>query len=348
TLAERSETLDKSSVYQEYYNRIKKKIDNRRIQTWGKLGKKDLENVLDMYKKVYTKGYYLILQFWADVAAIYYIGPKNYESLIKKVQILISSCENVNVLKCTAKYFANLLEQQIGTIILKVKKEWVNPSPVMSKSYYVEIYIYRPLQIILHNLLYLRIHLYSSEHETKYFFERRSWHHYPLYGEWSSNLEESQKIAKNNPEFHIEVKYKIAFYHKTYGKYQDALKIVKEISNDYKNIKMLIANCYKKIGDKEKIIEIIKDAIEKIASILKEIIEIIKDAIEKIVSILKEIIKITKDAIEKVVRVLKEIIEVIKNNIEAILNYLPICAKACVDVYNSLYNKTPDANRQDI
>ncbi|CAG8666410.1 18453_t:CDS:2, partial [Gigaspora rosea] len=125
TLAERSETLiweDKSSVHQEYYNGIKKKIDNRRIQTWGKLGKKDLENVLDKYKKVYTKGYYPILQFWADVAAIHYIGPKNYESLINKVQILISSCEDVNVLKCTAKYVANLSERQIRTIILKAEK----------------------------------------------------------------------------------------------------------------------------------------------------------------------------------------------------------------------------------
>ncbi|CAG8669896.1 25512_t:CDS:2, partial [Dentiscutata erythropus] len=278
TLAERSKTLnweDKSSVHQEYYNGIKKKIDNHRIQTWGKLGKKDLENVLDMYKKVYTKGYYLILQFWADVAAIYYIGPKNYESLINKVQILISLYEDVNVLKCTVKYVANLSEQQIRTIILKAEKdiskfgakilhqifdknqikllfpdkifesspseyeniyfgitnalhkyemnsecapiieingfetkdkatylnilenwfrEWVNPSPVMSESYYVEIYIYRPLQIILHNLLYLRIHLYGPEHETKCSFERRSWHHYPPYGEWPSDLEESRSI----------------------------------------------------------------------------------------------------------------------------------------------------------
>ncbi|CAG8805525.1 12557_t:CDS:2 [Gigaspora margarita] len=72
-------------------------------------------------------------------------------------------------------------------------------------------------------------------------------------------------------------------------------------------------------------------SLKKIASILKEIIEIVNDAIEKIASILKEIIEITKDAIEKVVRVLKEIIEAVKNNIETILNYLPICAKACVD-----------------
>ncbi|CAG8773280.1 1131_t:CDS:1, partial [Cetraspora pellucida] len=47
---------------------------------------------------------------------------KNYESLINKVQILISSCEDVNVLKCTAKYIANLSEQQIKSIILKAEK----------------------------------------------------------------------------------------------------------------------------------------------------------------------------------------------------------------------------------
>ncbi|CAG8509102.1 3869_t:CDS:2, partial [Dentiscutata heterogama] len=328
TLAERSETLnweDKSSVHQENYNGIKKKTDSRN-QTWEKHGKKDLKNVLEMYKKVYTKGYYPILQFWADVAAIHYIGPKNYESLINKVQTLISSCEDVNVLKCTAKYVANLSEQQIRTIILKAEKgiksniinnytemmlqsnlpswfseclkklkdyedelfdvpimnpifcniidiskfgakiwhqifdknqikllfldkifefslseyeniylriknalhkyemnsecapiieingfetkdkatylnilenwfrEWVNPSPVMPESYYVEIYIYRPLQIILHDLLYLRIHLYGPEHETKCFFERRSWYHYPPYGKWPSDLEESRRI----------------------------------------------------------------------------------------------------------------------------------------------------------
>ncbi|RIB28058.1 hypothetical protein C2G38_2137505 [Gigaspora rosea] len=52
TIVEISETLtweDKSSVHQEYYNRFKKKIVNRRIQTWSKIGKKDLENMLDIY-----------------------------------------------------------------------------------------------------------------------------------------------------------------------------------------------------------------------------------------------------------------------------------------------------------
>ncbi|CAG8718495.1 12278_t:CDS:2, partial [Cetraspora pellucida] len=32
------------------------------------------------------------------------------------------------------------------------------------------------------------------EHETKCSFERRSWYHYLLYGEWSSDLEKSQCI----------------------------------------------------------------------------------------------------------------------------------------------------------
>ncbi|CAG8590758.1 10709_t:CDS:2, partial [Gigaspora margarita] len=54
TLAKKSETLtweDKSSVHQEFYNGIKKKIENScKIPNWGKLVKKDLETVLEKYK----------------------------------------------------------------------------------------------------------------------------------------------------------------------------------------------------------------------------------------------------------------------------------------------------------
>ncbi|CAG8639383.1 7251_t:CDS:2, partial [Dentiscutata heterogama] len=249
-------------------------------KTWGKLSKKDLENVLNLYKTVHTKGYYPILDFWTGVAEIHYNGPKNNDqSLIKNVQVLINSCEDLNNLKSVVKYVSNLSEQQIKKIILKNEisrkfniinnyskiksqsglplwfskgleklkdyedelinvsimnpifcniidikydniylgvtnalskfkmnsksiplieinkfqekecrlycdilklwfREWVNPTPVMSESYYVGIYIYQPLQIILHDLLYSRFHLFGPEHETKCSFERRSWHHY--------------------------------------------------------------------------------------------------------------------------------------------------------------------------
>ncbi|CAG8822479.1 27401_t:CDS:1, partial [Gigaspora margarita] len=70
-------------------------------------------------------------------------------------------------------------------------------------------------------------------------------------------------IAKNNPEFHIEAKYKIAFHHKTHGKYKDALKIAKEIPDDYKNIKMLMASCYKKIDDEESAFKLYKEIADK-------------------------------------------------------------------------------------
>ncbi|CAG8853804.1 16841_t:CDS:2, partial [Gigaspora margarita] len=49
-------------------------------------------------------------------------------------------------------------------------------------------------------------------------------------------------IAKNNHEFLIEANYKIASYYKIHGQYENALKIDKEIPNDYKNIKMLKEN----------------------------------------------------------------------------------------------------------
>ncbi|CAG8847544.1 4207_t:CDS:2, partial [Gigaspora margarita] len=71
---------------------------------------------------VYTKGYYPILQFWANVAAIHYNESKNYESLIANVQVLISSYEDVHILKCTADYISKLSDQQIRNIILKSKE----------------------------------------------------------------------------------------------------------------------------------------------------------------------------------------------------------------------------------
>ncbi|CAG8825588.1 3528_t:CDS:2, partial [Gigaspora margarita] len=249
---------------------------NHKITTWGKLSKRDLELVLEKYKKEHTKGYYLILQFWADIAAIHCSD-----------QILINSCKDVKLLKHTTDYISKLLEQQIKEIILKSEqrfksniinnyskisqsklplwfseglkklesykdelfnvpimnpifcniidisklgvkiwhqifdknqikllvpdkifefsfseydniysriKNWVNPLPVMSESYYVEIYIYQPLQIILQNLLYYRIHLFGPEHETKCSFERRSWHYYPPHGDWPSDVEEARNI----------------------------------------------------------------------------------------------------------------------------------------------------------
>ncbi|CAG8848905.1 38409_t:CDS:1, partial [Gigaspora margarita] len=76
-------------------------------------------------------------------------------------------------------------------------------------------------------------------------------------------LEIYLEIAKNNPEFHIEAKYKIAFLHKTHGKYQDALKIAKEIPDDYKNIKKLMADCYRKINDKESAFKLYKEIANK-------------------------------------------------------------------------------------
>ncbi|CAG8856778.1 37466_t:CDS:2, partial [Gigaspora margarita] len=60
--------------------------------------------------KEHTKGYYPILQFWADIAAIHYSGPKNNESLINKVQILINSWEDVKLLKHTTDYVSKLSE----------------------------------------------------------------------------------------------------------------------------------------------------------------------------------------------------------------------------------------------
>ncbi|CAG8811211.1 37602_t:CDS:2, partial [Gigaspora margarita] len=141
TLAKKSETLtweDKSSVHQEYYNGIKKKIENsRKIPNWGKLVKEDLETVLEKYKNVYTKGYYLILQFWANVAAIHYNRSKNYESLIANVQVLISSYEDVHILKCIADYVSKLSDQQIRNIILKseerIKSKVIN-NYIMSQN----------------------------------------------------------------------------------------------------------------------------------------------------------------------------------------------------------------------
>ncbi|CAG8828380.1 39508_t:CDS:1, partial [Gigaspora margarita] len=76
-------------------------------------------------------------------------------------------------------------------------------------------------------------------------------------------LEIYLEIAKNNPEFHIEAKYKIAFHYKTHGKYKDALKIAKEIPDDYKNIKMLMASCYKKIDDEESAFKLYKKIADK-------------------------------------------------------------------------------------
>ncbi|CAG8856409.1 20979_t:CDS:1, partial [Gigaspora margarita] len=46
-------------------------------------------------------------------------------------------------------------------------------------------------------------------------------------------------------------KYQIALYYKKHKKYNEALNISKEIPNDYRNIKMIMANCYKEIGDEE-------------------------------------------------------------------------------------------------
>ncbi|CAG8716652.1 28752_t:CDS:2 [Gigaspora margarita] len=66
-----------------------------------------------------------------------------------------------------------------------------------------------------------------------------------------SNLDIYLEIAKNNPEFLIEANYKIASYYKTHRQYKNALKISKEIPNDYKNIKMLKPECYSKICDEE-------------------------------------------------------------------------------------------------
>ncbi|CAG8795102.1 25427_t:CDS:2, partial [Gigaspora margarita] len=47
---------------------------------------------------------------------------KNYESLIANVQVLISSCEDVHILKCIADYVLKLSNQQIRNIILKSKE----------------------------------------------------------------------------------------------------------------------------------------------------------------------------------------------------------------------------------
>ncbi|CAG8782129.1 24603_t:CDS:2, partial [Racocetra persica] len=165
----------------------------------------------------------------ADVAAIHYIKPKNYESLINKVQILISSCEDVNVLKCTAKYVANLSEQQIRTIILKAEKEYLKKLKdyedelfdllFLDKIFEFSLSKYENTYFRITNALhkyeinpecaliieingfetknkatYLNILENCPEHETKYSFKRRSWHHYLPYGEWPSDLEEFQSI----------------------------------------------------------------------------------------------------------------------------------------------------------
>ncbi|CAG8610268.1 30032_t:CDS:2 [Gigaspora margarita] len=66
-----------------------------------------------------------------------------------------------------------------------------------------------------------------------------------------SNLDIYLEIAKNHPDFLIEANYKIASYYNTHGQYENALKIAKEIPEDYKNIKMLKAKCYIKIDDEE-------------------------------------------------------------------------------------------------
>ncbi|RIB27808.1 hypothetical protein C2G38_2159682 [Gigaspora rosea] len=86
-------------------------------------------------------------------------------------------------------------------------------------------------------------------------------------------LEIYLEVAKNNPEFHIETKYKIAFHHKTHGKYQDALKIAKEIPDNYKNIKMLMAYCYKKIDDEESAFKLYKEIANKNISSKSDVIK---------------------------------------------------------------------------
>ncbi|CAG8831681.1 23597_t:CDS:1, partial [Gigaspora margarita] len=74
-----------------------------------------------------------------------------------------------------------------------------------------------------------------------------------------SNLDIYLNIAKNNPEFLIEANYKIASHYKTHRQYENVLKIAKEIPNDYKNIKMLKAECYSKICDKESALKLYEE-----------------------------------------------------------------------------------------
>ncbi|CAG8790879.1 3851_t:CDS:2 [Gigaspora margarita] len=74
-----------------------------------------------------------------------------------------------------------------------------------------------------------------------------------------SNLDIYSEIAKNNPEFRIEANYKITSYHYTHGQHKNALKIAKEIPEDYKNIKNLKAKCYIKIDDEESALKLYKE-----------------------------------------------------------------------------------------
>ncbi|CAG8819194.1 10551_t:CDS:2, partial [Gigaspora rosea] len=127
---------------------------------------------------------------------IFEFSPSEYESIYSGITNALQKYEMNS--ECAPTIEVNGFETRDEAAYLKILeywfREWVNPSPVMSESYYVETYIYRPLQIILHNLLYLRIHLYGPEHETKCSFERKIWHHYPPYGEWPSDFEEARSL----------------------------------------------------------------------------------------------------------------------------------------------------------
>ncbi|CAG8776706.1 22520_t:CDS:2, partial [Dentiscutata erythropus] len=72
-----------------------------------------------------------------------------------------------------------------------------------------------------------------------------------------------QRVKNLGNRFSNMAKYKIAFHHKTHRKYQDALNIAKEIPDDYKNIKMLIAYCCKKIDDEESAFKLYKEIANK-------------------------------------------------------------------------------------
>ncbi|CAG8843496.1 42805_t:CDS:2, partial [Gigaspora margarita] len=74
-----------------------------------------------------------------------------------------------------------------------------------------------------------------------------------------SNLDIYLEIAKNNPNLKIEAKYQIALHYKKYKEYNNALKNAKEIPKDYKNIKMLKAKCYIKIGDEESALKLYEE-----------------------------------------------------------------------------------------
>ncbi|CAG8660573.1 3454_t:CDS:2, partial [Racocetra fulgida] len=56
------------------------------------------------------------------------------------------------------------------------------------------------------------------------------------------------EIKKTNPKFEIEAKYHIALYYKKQKKYKEALDIAKEIPDNYRNIKIIMAYCNKEIG----------------------------------------------------------------------------------------------------